>query len=650
MAYLSLYRKYRPQTFAEVIGQEHIVRTITNALNSGRVAHAYLFAGPRGTGKTTFARLLAKGLNCAQGPTGSPCGSCYQCERIANGYSVDVIEIDGASNRGIDEIRELRERVRFAPVEARTKVYIIDEVHMLTNEAFNALLKVLEEPPAHVIFIFATTEAHKIPPTILSRCQKFDFRRFNLTQTLLLLDKVVTAENVNAEHQALVLVARQAEGGMRDALAILDQCLSMDSQKLTVQTVVEVMGIVRRDALAQLTAHLLQADLAKTLQLVNELLSEGVDVRQLARDLALYARDLLLLKVAPQVPDLIAAEDDEMTHMAQQVKSCETSQLLRLLGSLEGLEAELRWASNPGLSLELALVRAVQPEREAEGAGNQVAALAHKVAALEKTLASVQQMVTSISATSATPATQVTAAPAATTVAAMQTASTTLTRPAAVSVRTPITPEPLSESVAPVSAPPTVDVTALSTNEMQILMQLQQGWTNVLSMLKEERLLQTEAFLCEGTPGAVHGRNIVIYFDPKHKFHQASMEQPRCKNAAEKVISRFLGKDVSITTQLGTPPEITAPAPESDQMIESASAHKSAQMPESIPAPESAQMPQKESIIPADEQANWAEQAATKEETTDIEDIVRQNPAVRKALQHLGGRIVGIQREGEELI
>ncbi len=297
MTYLSLYRKYRPQTFAEVIGQEHIVHTITNALNSGRVAHAYLFAGPRGTGKTTFARLLAKGLNCAKGTTGSPCGSCDQCERIASGFSVDVIEIDGASNRGIDEIRELRERVRFAAVEARSKVYIIDEVHMLTNEAFNALLKVLEEPPANVVFIFATTEAHKIPPTILSRCQKFDFRRFNLAQTLTLLEKVVAAENVNAEQEALALVARQAEGGLRDALAILDQCLAMDPQTLTVQTVVHVMGIVRRDALAQLSANLLKADLAATLQLVNELLNEGVDVRQLARDLALYVRDILLVKV-----------------------------------------------------------------------------------------------------------------------------------------------------------------------------------------------------------------------------------------------------------------------------------------------------------------------------------------------------------------
>jgi DNA polymerase-3 subunit gamma/tau len=208
MAYISLYRKWRPQTFAEAIGQEHIVQTLTNALETGRVAHAYLFSGPRGTGKTSFARLLAKGLNCVHGPTGTPCNECDNCIRITRGISVDVIEIDGASNRGIDEIRELRERVKYAPIEGRHKVYIIDEVHMLTNEAFNALLKVLEEPPEHVNFVFATTEAHKVPATILSRCQKFDFRRFSTAQLMYQLEKVSKSEGVEAEPQALTLIAR----------------------------------------------------------------------------------------------------------------------------------------------------------------------------------------------------------------------------------------------------------------------------------------------------------------------------------------------------------------------------------------------------------------------------------------------------------
>lgn len=607
MTYLSLYRKYRPQTFAEVIGQEHIVRTITNALNSGRVAHAYLFAGPRGTGKTTFARLLAKGLNCAKGTTGSPCGSCDQCKRIASGFSVDVIEIDGASNRGIDEIRELRERVRFAPVEARSKVYIIDEVHMLTNEAFNALLKVLEEPPANVIFVFATTEAHKIPPTILSRCQKFDFRRFNLAQTLTLLEKVVAAENVNAEKDALALVARQAEGGLRDALAILDQCLAMDPQTLTVQTVVHVMGIVRRDALAQLSANLLKADLAATLQLVNELLNEGVDVRQLARDLALYVRDLLLLKVAPQVPDLVAVEDHERVHMVELAQQSTISQLLRLLGSLEGLEAELRWAGNPGLSLELALVKAAQPEREVEATSDsQLASLVQRVTTLERALANMRQTTqTAIKKPFASKPVEPMFAPTF--------ASTSAPPPAS-------TPEPTSAAptTEPTPALPPAPASVAQTDEMMILTRLQQEWPNVLSMLKKERRLQTEAFLREGAPGAVHGNTVVIYFDPKHKFHQANMEQQRCKNATESVISRILGKDMRITTQLGTPP----PVPTKVHQETSAS---------------------------VDDQTTWVQQAATKEETAGIEEKVKQNPAVRKALQHLDGRIVGIQCEGEEL-
>ncbi len=637
LAYLSLYRKYRPQTFQEVIGQDHIVRTVMNALNGGRVAHAYLFAGPRGTGKTTFARLLAKGLNCEHGPTGTPCGQCAQCERIARGSSVDVIEIDGASNRGIDEIRDLRERVRYAPAEGRTKVYIIDEVHMLTNEAFNALLKVLEEPPQHIVFIFATTEAHKIPATILSRCQKFDFRRFSLAQTMVLLERVVQAEGVEAERQALVLIARQAEGGMRDALAILDQCLAAEPAKLAVQTVIDVMGTVRRTALAELTASMVQEDLPGALQLVNKLLAEGVEVKQLARDLTLYVRDLLLLNLAPQMPDIVAVDAEERTQLAEQARTAGTASLMRLLQSLEGLESELRWVSNPGLSLELALARCIVTNAggapplavQAEPAGGDPV-LAKRVAALESALSAMQRQLAGLQG-SQPAVVNIPPAQPVQSIQPTQPVQPERPAPAAVTADSSLSEAPEQNPPAAAEAPVAgheaePDIPAATAEERDMLVRLRQGWPEILGLLREDRHPQSEAFLREGVAGAVRGRTVVIYYAPKHKFHQANMEQPRCKTAAEKAISRFLRQEVNIRTELGVPPDMPATA-----------------------------AGRKESELAAQVQLSLgqAEQAAASDPdagATGAAEETPPHPAVHKALHYLGGRIVGVRDEEEKAI
>ncbi|MEM5794931.1 MAG: DNA polymerase III subunit gamma/tau, partial [Bacillota bacterium] len=243
MAYIALYRQWRPQDFEQLVGQEHISTTLKNAITSNRIAHAYLFSGPRGTGKTSTAKIMAKALNCLQGPTIHPCNACDRCKRIIDGSSMDVLEIDAASNRGIDEIRELREKVKFTPVDGRYKVYIIDEVHMLTTEAFNALLKTLEEPPAHAIFILATTEPHKIPATILSRCQRYDFRRIDSEAISGRLLKVLQEMSIEAEPEALGVIARFAEGGLRDALSILDQCIAFSGDRITVEDVRSMLGL-----------------------------------------------------------------------------------------------------------------------------------------------------------------------------------------------------------------------------------------------------------------------------------------------------------------------------------------------------------------------------------------------------------------------
>ncbi len=297
MSYLVLARKYRPQNFEQLVGQDHITKGFRDAIAAGRIGHAFLFTGPRGIGKTSCARILAKCLNCEKGPTLTPCGECHPCKEITLGNSFDVIEIDAASNRGIDEIRTLRENVKFAPSFAKFKIYIIDEVHMLTTEAFNALLKTLEEPPAHVKFILATTESHKIPPTILSRCQRFDFKRISVETIIANLKGICSKEKVQAQDEALFAIAKASQGSMRDALSIMDQLSSFGAQSVEAKDVYGMLGLVETDLLFELTDALIDKNCVKALEVFDQLIDKGKDVRQLGRDLTEYFRHLMIVKI-----------------------------------------------------------------------------------------------------------------------------------------------------------------------------------------------------------------------------------------------------------------------------------------------------------------------------------------------------------------
>ncbi|MBL8919121.1 MAG: DNA polymerase III subunit gamma/tau [Myxococcaceae bacterium] len=357
MSYTVLARKYRPQAFEEMTGQEHVVRTVENAIKLDRVAHAYLFAGPRGVGKTTAARLLARALNCEKGPTANPCGACRACTEIRDGISTDVQEIDGASNNGVENVREIRENAKYQPQRDRYKIYIIDEVHMLSGAAFNALLKTLEEPPGHVKFIFATTEAHKLPDTILSRCQRHNFRRISQASMLKRLKEIAQAEQVKVSESALSLIVRQSEGGMRDALSLLDQILSACGNEPKDEDVAETLGTIDRTVVHGIAKALVTRDAAIVLKHTEELWNRGVDLRRLAEELAWWLRHLFVARATGAAPDELADTDREA--VVALARDADAAQLARLFDVVHTGVWEIARAPQPRLAFEMTLLKAL---------------------------------------------------------------------------------------------------------------------------------------------------------------------------------------------------------------------------------------------------------------------------------------------------
>lgn len=566
MAYVALYRKWRPQGFDSLVGQEAVRTALTNALETGRIAHAYLFAGPRGTGKTSTAKILAKAVNCEHGPTPNPCNKCQNCVRINDGTSMDVFEIDAASNRGIDEIRDLREKVAFAPVNGRYKVYIIDEVHMLTTEAFNALLKTLEEPPAHVIFILATTEPHKIPATIHSRCQRFDFKRVTDSDIVKRLREVADGSGIAADDDALQLIAVQADGGMRDALSLLDQCGVME-ERVSAETVRSVLGIVGREALRELVKAVGEGNVPKALELLEALLAGGKDVKQIITELAEYLRAVLLYKASPDYREIYLTDTKEAIASMEDLFS--TDRLMAAQERLHQCMLELRQSVRGRIAAEMCLFDLCRVE------GSTLAALTARVEKLEAMLAgripTIQQTVPAAPAHQDYPQ-QVAAAP--------ETGpkfSYVLDEGHGIHTEAP---EPQPQKAAaeaenyqpaaePVKAVPVKKAAPVQKAEPAPIMEADAAagdlWQQVLEILKTEKKRSMVA--CAAGGRAVSYVNGILTVAFKNKFNCKRMNADDYKKAFEAVLLRLARCEVRLNCveEAGLVQKPPAPAPAKEQ-------------------------------------------------------------------------------------
>jgi len=357
MSYIALYRKWRPSVFEDVVEQQHVVKTLRYSVSSGRIAHAYLFCGTRGTGKTTMAHILSRAINCLNPNDGDPCNKCEACTEILSGSSMDVLEMDAASNNSVDNVREIRDEVIYAPSRARYKVYIIDEVHMLSTGAFNALLKTLEEPPAHVVFILATTEPHKLPATILSRCQRFDFRRITIESIVGRLTEITSSSDITLEKDAARLIAKMSDGALRDAISLLDQCISLGKQLITYNDVLTVIGIVTDTFISALADDILGRDINSILAKVDRLVMDGKDLAHFISDLVHYFRNLLICMVTAEPGEILDLPVEVINVMKEQCEKASREEVIYMIKELSSLESGLKWVTNPRIMLEVTLVK-----------------------------------------------------------------------------------------------------------------------------------------------------------------------------------------------------------------------------------------------------------------------------------------------------
>ncbi|AMA71395.1 MULTISPECIES: DNA polymerase III subunit gamma/tau [Aneurinibacillus] len=519
MAYQALYRIWRPQTFADIVGQEHVTRTLQNALKEQRFSHAYLFNGPRGTGKTSAAKVMAKAVNCEKGPAPEPCNECAACRGITEGSVVDVMEIDAASNRRIEEIRDIRDKVKYAPTQVRYKVYIVDEVHMLTPEAFNALLKTLEEPPAHVIFILATTDPHKLPATIISRCQRFDFRRISSALIVKRMKQAISGENVQVSDQALTFIARMAEGGMRDALSLLDQTLSFGGERIELEDVMAITGAAPHTMLAEAAKSIEEGSASDVLDIVQRLVQNGKSPDQFLDDLLFYFRDLLLYKTAPQLEEIQDRMilDPEFKGLGD---TFDRSRLFFIIERLNQAKHDMKRASQPRIMLELILIQLCQSKGESQVSAAETEGLSEDVEQLKRRIHMLEKQVKQLEQGGATGQ-------------ASFLASTSRR-------------ETRRSSMQPTVKIPTARIREVAANSIEPqLKRLCAIWPDILQQVKA-RSFRLHAWLLDGRPVALSQTGLVVCF--KSVIHCETTARELNKQLIEEVVKGFINRPIELFT------------------------------------------------------------------------------------------------------
>jgi len=535
MTYQVFARKFRPQIFEEVIGQDPIVATLKNAIKQERIAQSFLFSGPRGIGKTSTARILAKSLNCAKGPTEKPCGKCVACMEITQSNSLDVLEIDGASNRGIDEIRNLRETVKFKPTNGRYKIYIIDEVHMLTTEAFNALLKTLEEPPEHVKFIFATTESHKVPLTILSRCQRFNFKRITTAETAKKLEEIADAEKIKCEKNALYLIAKASDGGLRDAESLLDQLATFSKDKIKETDVLSMLGLASENSYFEMLSALAEKNGRKIFELVNDLYDNGIDLIQFAKGLLEVFRHLMIFQCADKAEEFIEMSEAALAEIKKRKDDFSRGELLLGLSILQNLQGQLRRnLASPKLLLEAALLKLLHLD---------------SLRTIEETLPSsskqgspVRNAPTSGSYNSA-PREQSRAA-----------GFSSPKSSASMTPSPPVSREKGGEAYA-ASKPVSATSAAVGTAVMASLDEAESFWPRVIDYVKSKRM-STGIFLSESEPVEINDAVVVLGLPDEFQFHKETLEKDANRRLVEEAFEVVSGKKIRVQFVITQPSQV----------------------------------------------------------------------------------------------